>query len=106
MAEFYGDKIKSFKEKEPIIFENRTNFNFDVQMGIVFHKSGIYEVTITRGKTSVSKITGPKNGKWIRVCEGKSIKCSCCSEEFNYISEYINYWNYCPNCGADMRREL
>lgn len=29
--------------------------------------------------------------------------CSVCKETFYQISETGCVWNYCPNCGADMR---
>ena len=44
-----------------------------------------------------------KNGKWeiyiISMLDGEGCKCSEC--EF----EGVPYWNFCPNCGADMRGE-
>lgn len=40
----------------------------------------------------------PKTGKW--VDDGCIEKCSQCGERREFP-----HWNYCPNCGADMRGE-
>lgn len=48
----------------------------------------------------------PKKGKWIPCTEENDgatftgCKCSLC----NYWKP-MSIWNYCPNCGADMRGE-
>lgn len=60
MVEFKGGEEKLVRENEPIIFENKTDSSFDVSMGVVFHKSGIYEVSIVGNKTIVSKVGEPK----------------------------------------------
>ena len=52
-----------------------------------------------------------KKGKWIphKLPNGeKSIDkdvCSRCRRRFYQIAETGCTWNYCPNCGADMRGE-
>lgn len=44
-----------------------------------------------------------KTGKWeiyiISMLDGEGCKCSECG------FEGAPYWDYCPNCGADMRTE-
>lgn len=47
-----------------------------------------------------------KNGEWTGDC------CSCCGvSKYNYIKMVddecgpFGTWNFCPNCGADMRGE-
>lgn len=52
----------------------------------------------------------PRKGKWIpHDCLGRpSIDkdvCSCCGQRFYQIAETGCEWNFCPNCGADMRGE-
>ena len=94
MAEFSGGEEKLVRENEPITFENKTDSNFDVSMGVVFHKSGIYEVSILGNRTTVSKVTARKTGKWIVYYE-----CPKCGE----ITK--NFTEYCPFCNADMRDE-
>ena len=45
-----------------------------------------------------------KTGKWVWSDEDASWKCGSCDcvfEEYDWKPEY----NYCPNCGADMRGE-
>lgn len=50
-----------------------------------------------------------KNGKWERrysrpnVYEDLCWHCSVC--EFKTSDNWANKWNFCPNCGADMRGE-
>lgn len=49
-----------------------------------------------------------KKGKWIEQDDGWDgvyYECSCCKEAFTLIdgTPSENLYNYCPNCGADMR---
>ena len=50
----------------------------------------------------------PKNGKWIKADSQqyfrKHYPCFTCSE-CGYRKDSQKKWNYCPNCGADMRGE-
>ena len=55
MAEYIGEE-KVINKDEPLIFENKTDSTFDVGTGIIFRKSGLYEVLITGNKTIVSKL--------------------------------------------------
>jgi len=45
-------------------------------------------------------------GKWIDTVQSchdsPHVKCSMCGE---YYWRYFNIFNFCPNCGADMREE-
>ena len=45
-------------------------------------------------------------GKWkdaMQSChDSPHVKCSVCGE---YYWQYFNKFNFCPNCGADMREE-
>ena len=46
---------------------------------------------------------GPKRGEWVIYDEfnfGTFKECSLCKELVLYQDRI---WNYCPNCGADMR---
>lgn len=56
MSEFMYDKEKYIKEGEQIIFENNTDSSFGVETGIIFHKSGLYDVDISNNHVVVSKI--------------------------------------------------
>lgn len=49
-----------------------------------------------------------KTGKWIEQDDGWDgvyYECSCCKEAFTLIdgTPSDNLYNFCPNCGADMR---
>lgn len=108
MTEFSSGKEKLVRENEPIVFENKTDSSFDVSMGVVFHKSGIYEVSILGNRTVVSKVTERKKGKWIDAYPDIEPNpmfmygiCSVCGCE-QAISDKLNF---CPDCGADMRGE-
>lgn len=51
-----------------------------------------------------------KTGRWIEQNDEYNdtiYQCSVCGEEFVTIegTPADNLWNYCPNCGADMRKE-
>ena len=41
-----------------------------------------------------------KRGEWVR--RGNEMK--CCKCQFIYYSNHDDF-NFCPNCGADMRRD-
>jgi len=49
------------------------------------------------------------HARWIKIYpeheEWNVYECSYCGEEFNLIegTPYDNGYNFCPNCGADMR---
>ena len=49
------------------------------------------------------------NGKWIKVmATPKNIdgyRCSNCFRDFHTKVPYFAEFNFCPNCGADMRGE-
>ena len=45
-----------------------------------------------------------KKGKWIPVRLG-DCKCSLCGETYGIVGGLLGSYNYCPNCGADMREE-
>ena len=47
----------------------------------------------------------PKQGEWISMCGNKQCDCSMCGERFDHTYEWIEQWNYCPNCGAKMKGE-
>lgn len=50
-------------------------------------------------------------GEWIKIYpdheEWNVYECSHCGEEFDLIegTPYNNGYNFCPNCGADMRNK-
>ena len=51
-----------------------------------------------------------KNGKWIEQDDGWDgvyYECSVCKEPFTLIdgTPQDNLYNFCPNCGSDMRGE-
>lgn len=60
MSEFMYNKEKYIEEYieegEQITFENNTDSNFGVETGIIFHKSGLYDVDISNNHVVVSKV--------------------------------------------------
>lgn len=44
-----------------------------------------------------------KHGEWISVCNGKQCNCSNCGTGYDHTYEFIEEWNYCPNCGCRMK---
>ena len=60
MSEFMYDKEKYIEEGEKIIFENNTDSSFGVETGIIFHKSGLYDVDISNNHVVVSKVDEKK----------------------------------------------
>lgn len=50
-------------------------------------------------------VTDRKFGEWIddeMVCKAR---CSACDTEWSWISNEMDRFNYCPNCGARMKGE-
>ena len=99
MSEFIGGETKFIKTGEPIIFENNTDHDFDVNVGVVFHKSGLYDVSIVGRRTIISKVAERKKGEWT-----KNNSCPFCGFLPWYESD-IHTLSFCPNCGSDMRGE-
>ena len=60
MAEFIGTEEKVIDVDEPVIFENKTDSDFEVSAGIVFRKSGLYDVSIVGRRTIISKVAERK----------------------------------------------
>lgn len=108
MNRFANDDVTAVKIGEPIIFENKAGSNYDVSAGIIFHKSGLYEVLIAENKTIVSEVADLSNGKW--QDEGwyadwpghHAYCCSECKEHYIKYPDEIAGFKYCPNCGARM----
>lgn len=52
----------------------------------------------------ISEAPERKKGKWMSFCRGKICNCSICHKGYDHTYEFIEEWNYCPNCGAKMER--
>ena len=48
----------------------------------------------------------PEHSAWVNSKDGYSghVKCKACFKTYDWDSE-AQYFNFCPNCGADMRGE-
>jgi hypothetical protein len=44
-----------------------------------------------------------KRGRWEEADDGDGVVCSVCREDFCNIYLEVDRFNFCPNCGADMR---
>ena len=69
-----------------------------------------YDKTLAKAMLESLPSAQPKKGKWIETDDGWDgvyYKCSYCKEAFTLIdgTPMDNFYNYCPNCGADMRGE-
>lgn len=42
-----------------------------------------------------------KKGTWIEY-DNSHCECPFCHEEWSYFDNETEYFNYCPNCGAEM----
>lgn len=43
-----------------------------------------------------------KKGMWIEY-DNSHCECPFCHEEWSYFDNEVEYFNFCPNCGAEMR---
>ena len=71
--------------------------------GVTYEDGKIIDVHI-RDTDDVVKVFVPvRHGRWVekeKYTFGIMYDCSLCE---NRILDNGNPWNYCPNCGADMR---
>lgn len=100
MVEFVYSEEKAIGIDEPIILENNTDAGFDVGVGIIFRKSGLYRVSVDGKHTFVEIEPERKEGKWIDTGSGQE-----CSECLAIQYGYDSFRYFCPFCGADMRGE-
>ena len=42
-----------------------------------------------------------KKGTWIEY-DNSHCECPFCHEEWSYFDNEVEYFNFCPNCGAEM----
>lgn len=108
MAKYIYEKENYVKINEPIIFENNTDSNFEVSAGIIFHKSGLYNVTVHNKHITVTKYPERKEGHWIDKRNDNDYiagSCSLCGWEAHLYEDDVVGMNYCPNCGANMKFE-
>ena len=54
--EFVGGEEKIIDINDQIVFENKTDSNFDVGVGIIFHTSGLYDISISGNRVIVTKV--------------------------------------------------
>ena len=116
MAEFIDIKEKTVDIGDLVFFENKTDSDIEVSAGIIFKKSGVYEVTIAGNKTFVTKVTERKHGHWIIVDEpnpnyspfdGSSeyfCECSECGTRIGSRKRFSNL--FCYHCGTVMDEEV
>jgi len=102
MAEFTGGNEEYISVREPIVFENKTESQYEVCAGIVFHKSGIYEVSVVGNKTIVSEVPERKPGKWVHMVGWW--ECDQCHAEYTDMPTCMGkaIYEYCPMCGVKM----
>lgn len=103
MAEFVGGEPISVGVDEPITFENKTDTAFDVDCGIVFHKSGLYRVSIVGRHISVAVEPERKTGRWIKISPAGIYECSECHGHI--MTKDIDCYDFCHKCGTKMEGE-
>ena len=65
-----------------------------------------YMFNIASIKNFIKEEPEVEKGKWVSAKDGIDghVKCNQCFKTYDYDSE-AQYYNFCPNCGADMREE-
>ncbi len=87
MSWFVGGEEKIIDVNNQIVFENKTDSNFEVGAGIIFHNSGLYDISISENRVVVTKVSEPRwipvevkppekfNRYW--VCTDTGYQCEC-----------------------------
>ena len=57
MAEFIQSAEQFISVNESVVFVNNTDSNFEVGTGIIFRKSGLYEVSVVGNRITVTKVS-------------------------------------------------
>ena len=100
MAEFQKHEEKVVNIGDSLIFENRTESAFEVSAGIIFHESGLYDVSVADSKTIVSRVQekGYRNKSKV-VANGN---CIVCGKPLGGNRLFV-----CEECGAKLEdREI
>lgn len=98
MAEYYNTKEIGVAKGESIIFENNTDASFDVSVGIIFHKSGLYDVAINDKYITVSKVGSTQS---------EIIRCKDCKHwDTTWQNNYAPNYHYCPLVDGIRRNDF
>ena len=65
----------------------------------------IYKENAVEAIEMVEPSEEPKTGKWINVVDGIEYTWANCNKCGARIPMAYKYYNFCPNCGADMRKD-
>lgn len=57
MAEFVQSAEQFISANESVVFVNNTDSSFEVSAGIIFRKSGLYEVSVVGNRITVAKVS-------------------------------------------------
>ena len=57
MAEFIRSAEQLVNANEPVVFVNNTDSSFEIGTGIIFRKSGLYEVSVVGNRITVTKVS-------------------------------------------------
>lgn len=57
MAKFIQGAEQPVNANEPVVFINNTDSSFEIGAGIIFRKSGLYEVSVVGNRITVAKVS-------------------------------------------------
>lgn len=108
MMESKKRKAKMTKQEAiHILMHIDTNVEYDEDFGIMV-KAPLMDACVLGIKALKTEAVEVKHGEWIMVIDENDcecIECPLCGEQF-YDGDNDTFdkpYNYCPNCGADMR---
>lgn len=94
MADFVVKKQELIGNDQKVVIENQTDSSFDVGTGIIFHKSGLYEVSILGNKITISQAAERVENEWILCEDTKDIPDHAILACDRYGEELIGYLSY------------
>lgn len=109
LSEYFREKFEYYKSESEIKVCGRYMYDEKMQYAAIVAKHFLDELK----RTPIADVVEVVHGKWLQTKEPLGanevdcVECSVCRESWVIeedlsLDEYIEFWHYCPNCGAKM----
>ena len=102
--EAYAEMLRIVLDNTDIVGNERKKFAWGLELieSFISDMKELPSAEPERKKGKWIKIEPQKKGKWMEIKYAFRHKCSNCE----WINNADSGYNFCPNCGADMKRKL